>query len=106
MIFRAALFTLGKTRKKSKCLLRDAAFVYTHTHTHRNTTQSLKKKNENIASKAVWMNLEIIILNKTRQTEKEILYGNTYVESKKIIQINLYAKQKQTYRHRKQNYGQ
>ena len=104
MIFRAALFTLGKTRKKSKCLSRDVAFVYTYTYTQRTTTQS-EKKNENIASKAVWMNLEIIILNEASQTEKYILYGNTYVESKKIIQINLYAKQKQTYRHRKQNYG-
>ena len=37
------------------------------------------------------MNLEIIILNEASQTEKYILCGNTYVESKKIIQINLYA---------------
>jgi len=89
MIFRAALFTLGKARKKSKCLSRDVAFVYTHTHTQE--YYSVRKNNENIASKAAWMNLEIIILNEASQTEKYILCGNTYVESKKIIQINLYA---------------
>ena len=36
--------------------------------------------------------------------EKEILYY-LYVESKKIIQINLFMKQKQTHKHRKQTYG-
>ena len=28
-----------------------------------------------------------------------------YVESKKMIQMNLFTKQKQTHRHRKQTYG-
>ena len=32
-------------------------------------------------------------------------YDITYVESKKMIQVNLFTKQKQTHRHRKQIYG-
>ena len=43
---------------------------------------------------------------KWSQTEKDkILYDITYMESKKIIQMNLYTKQKQIHRHRKQTYG-
>ena len=33
-----------------------------------------------------------------------IIY-HSYVESKKVIQMNLFIKQKQTHRHRKQTYG-
>ena len=60
------------------------------------------KKNEILPFAATWMDLEHIIVSEVTQTEKDtyICY-HLYVESKKIIQINLYAKQKQTHRHRK-----
>ena len=47
--------------------------VHTHTHTHTEEYYSVLKKNANIASKAVWMNLEIIILNEASQTERHII---------------------------------
>ena len=54
---------------------------------------------------AKWMDLEIIILSEVRKG-KTISYGMAYhVESKNMIQMNLYAKKKQTYRHREQTYG-
>ena len=53
---------------------------------------------------ATWMDLEIIILSEVSQTKTSIIY-HLYVESKKIIQMNLFIKQRQTYRHRKQSYG-
>ena len=38
--------------------------------------------------------------------EKQISYDITYVESKKkMIQMNLFTKRKQTHRHQKQTYG-
>ena len=49
-----------------------------------------------------WMNLEIIILSELSQKKTNIIY-HLYVESK--IQINLFTKQKQTHRHRKQSYS-
>ena len=53
-----------------------------------------------------WMNLEIITLSEVSPTEKDkIIWYHLYVESKKIIQINLFTKQKQTHRCRKQTYG-
>ena len=52
---------------------------------------------------ATWMDLEIIILSEVSQTQKDKYH--LYVESKKMVQMNLFSKQKQTRRHRKQTYG-
>ena len=49
------------------------------------------------------MDLEIIVLGEVRK--RQTLYDITYVWTLKIMQMNLYTKQKQTHRHRKQNYG-
>ena len=57
---------------------------------------------------ATWMDLEIIILSKVSQTElRQISYDTAYMWNlkKKMIQMNLFTKQKQTHRHRKQTYG-
>ena len=60
-------------------------------------------KNEITLSVATWMELEIIILSQVSQTEKELSYDITYMWNlKKLIQMNLFTKQKQTDRHRKQ----
>ena len=48
------------------------------------------------------MDLEIIILSEASQ--RQISY-HLYEESKKMIQMNLFTKHKQTHRHRKQTYG-
>ena len=50
------------------------------------------------------MDLEFIILNEVRQRRTNIWYF-LYVECKKKEQMNLFAKQKQTHRCRKQTYG-
>ena len=42
---------------------------------------------------------------KWRQRNTNVIWYFLYLESKKIIQMNLYAKQKQTHRYRKQIYG-
>ena len=39
------------------------------------------------------------------QTKTSIVRHHLYVESKKVIQMDLFTKQKQTHRHRKQIYG-
>ena len=50
------------------------------------------KKNEIMPFAATWMDLEIIILSEVSQTEKDKYH--LYVESKKMIQMNLFTKQK------------
>ena len=51
------------------------------------------------------MVLELIILNKVSMTNKDKYHDITYMYDSKMIQMNLFAKQKQTHRHRKQTYG-
>ena len=55
------------------------------------------KKNEIMPSAAAWIDLEIILLSKMSQTEKD-KYCTISLEvgSKKIIEVNLFTKQTQT----------
>ena len=54
---------------------------------------SATKKNEIMSFAATWMDLEIITLSEVSQTKTNIMY-HLYVESKKVIQMNLFTKQK------------
>ena len=51
----------------------------------------------------IWKNLEIIILSEASQRKTNTWYY-IYVEYKKMIQMNLYKKQKYSHKHRKQTY--
>ena len=53
---------------------------------------------------ATWIDLEIIILSEVNQTKTNIWY-HLYMESKNMIQMNLFTKQKLTHKHKKQTYG-
>ena len=56
---------------------------------------------------ATGMHLKIIIPSEVKSDRaRQILYDITYMWNlKKIVQMNLFTKQKQTHRHRKQTYG-
>ena len=55
---------------------------------------------------ALWMGPEIIILNEVSQAEKDKYYMISLTCAiQKIVKTNLFTKQKQTHRHRKQTYG-
>ena len=58
------------------------------------------KKNEIMPFAAKWMDLGIIILSEISQTKINIMWYYIYVESNKMIQVNLFMKQ--THRLRKQ----
>ena len=52
------------------------------------------------------MDPEIITLNEVSQTEKDKYYMISLLCGiRKIVKMNLFTKQKQTHRHRKQTYG-
>ena len=53
---------------------------------------------------ATWVDLEIIILSEVSQTKTNSIY-HLYMESKKMLQMNLFTKQKQTHRLQKQTYN-
>ena len=62
------------------------------------------RKSEIMPFAATWMDLEIIILSEVSQ--RQISYATAYMWNlKKMIQMNLFTKQKQTHRHRKQTCG-
>ena len=96
-MFIAALFTIVETWKQPKCpsteeWIKKMWCIYIMEY------YSATKKNEIMPFAATWMDLEIITLSEVSQSEKEMVYDITYVESKKTIQTNLYTTQIQTHR--------
>ena len=63
-------------------------------------------KNEIMPFAGIWRDVEIIVLNEVTQTMTNIIWCCLYVKyEKKMIQMNLFTKQKETHRHRGQIYG-
>ena len=88
-MFTAALFTIAKTWKHPKCpsteeCIKKMWYICTM------ESYSTIKKNEISPFAATWMDLEIIILSEKSDKDKYHLY----VESKKMIQMNLFTEQK------------
>ena len=53
------------------------------------------KKNEIMPSAATWLELDIVILSEGNQTEKDKYHMiSLYVDSKKMVKINLFTKLK------------
>ena len=69
-MFLAALFTIAKTWKQPKCpstdeWIKKMRYIYTMEY------YSAIKRNEIMPFAATWMDLEIIILSKVSETEKD-----------------------------------
>ena len=57
-------------------------------------------------SAPAWMDPEIVILREVSDTERQISYDIINMYSlKKMIQMDLFTKQKQSHKSRKQTYG-
>ena len=93
-MFIAPLFTVAKTWKQPKRLLTDEWikrmwYIYIMEY-----CLAIKKK-EIISFAAIWMDLESITLNEVSQSKTNIICYCLHVESKKkMIQMNLFTKQK------------
>ena len=69
-MFIAVLFTIAKTWKQPKCPLTDE-WIKKMWYIYPMKYYSAIKKKEIMPLAATWMELEIIILNEIRQTEKD-----------------------------------
>ena len=96
-MFSAALFKIAKTWKHPKCPL-TGEWIKKMQHIYTREYYSAITKNELMPSVAIWMDLEISVLS---EFKKKNTRHHLYVESLKIIQINLITKQKETHKHRK-----
>ena len=65
---------------------------------------SVSRKNDILPFAATWMDLEIIMLSEVSHTKTNTALYHLYVESKKKS-VNIYAKEKQTHRYKKQTSG-
>ena len=80
-MFIAAVFTIAKTWKQSKCpsteeWIKKMWYMYTMEY------YSAIKKNEIMPFAATWMDLEIIILSEVRKKKTNTVQYHLYVESK------------------------
>ena len=60
------------------------------------------KRDEIMPFAATWMDLGIILQS---DVQTNIIQYHVYVKSKRMVQMNLFTKEKQTHRHRKQTYS-
>ena len=67
----------------------DVVYIYTY-----NGILLSHKKNEIMSFAVTWIDLEIIILSEVSQREKDKYHMISHVESKNMIQMNLFTKQK------------
>ena len=98
----AALFTIPKTWKQSKCpsteeWIEKMWYVYTVEY------YSAIKKKEIMSFVATRMDTESVILNEVRQRRRDVIWHPLYLESKKKWYKQIYKTE--THRLRKQTYG-
>ena len=103
-MFAAALFTIVKVCKQPKCSSVEEWIkkwdIYAMQH------YSAIRKNEIMPFAATWKDLGMIILSEVSQTEKNKYHMISFrCGISSMMQVNLFTKQKQTQRHRKQTYG-
>ena len=117
-MFTAALFTIASTGKKVKCLPADEwiknkwyiyniyiyiymymyMYICVYTHTHTEEYYSALKRSETGSFLVIRMDLRSVIQSEGNQEEKNkyhvlCIYIMHFAESRKILQINLFAGQ-------------
>ena len=105
-MFIAALFTIVRSWKQPKCPSTDKCIKkmwYLYTMEYYSTI----KRNEIGSFVEMWMDLEPVIWSKVSQKEKNKYHilMHIYVKSRKMIEMNQFARQKSRHRCREQMYG-
>ena len=99
-MFTAALFTIARSWKQPKGLLTDE-LMKKMWHIYTMEYYSAIKRNAIGSFAETWMDLEVITLSEVSQTKKDkyhIISLTCGISFQKMIQMNLFTKQKQTHR--------
>ena len=95
-MFTAALFTLVGTWKKPRCPSTEEQ-IKKRWHIYTMEYYSALKRNEMMPSAELWTDLEIVMQSEVSQKERNRYHVVLLVcGSTKMIQMNLFAKQKQS----------
>ena len=91
--FTLQLFTIARSWKQPKCpsteeWIKKMWYIYTMEY------YSAIKRNEIGSFVEMRMDLETVIQSEVRQKEKNIIYSRIYIESRKMVQMNVFARQK------------
>ena len=105
-MFTAALLTIARTWKQSRCPSTDE-WIKKLWYIYRLEYYSAIKWNAFESVLMSWMNLEPIIQNEVSQKEKDKypLLTHTYMDSRKMVMITLYARQQKRHRCIEQSLG-
>ena len=98
-MFIAELLIIAKTWKKSKYPLTEEwtkKMWYVYTVEYYSAIKS-----EIMIFVTTWMDLKITILSEVNHRERQVPYDIPYIWNLKMIQMNLFTKEKQTLRNRK-----
>ena len=92
-MFITGLFTITGTWKQPKCSLTEE-WIKKMWHIYKMKYYPAIKRNEILPFAEMWMDLEAVIQSEMSEREKCIINYHIYVDSRKIVQMNLFEKQK------------
>ena len=102
-----ALPTLRPTSTNVACVRRRKvcrARIKEEEGTQEKQLQIKNKQKKRTPYAATWMNLEMVVISEVNHKKTNIIY-HLYADSKEMIQMNLFTKQRQIHRHRIQTYS-
>ena len=92
-VFITGLFTIARTWRQPKCSLTEEWIKKTR-HIYMMEYYPAIKRNDSVLFAEMWMDLEAVTQSEMPEREKCIINYHIHVESRKIVQMNLFAKQK------------
>ena len=92
-VFITGLFTIARTWRQPKCSLTEEWIKKTR-HIYMMEYYPAIKRNDSVLFAEMWMDLEGVTQSEMPEREKCIINYHIHVESRKIVQMNLFAKQK------------
>ena len=92
-VFITGLFTIARTWRQPKCSLTEE-WIKKMRHIYMMEYYPAIKRNDSVLFAEMWMDLEGVTQSEMPEREKCIINYHIHVESRKIVQMNLFAKQK------------